>query len=121
MTQDELRHTSFSTSPEDMAEQCGENARDANAALGRRVVGYTKTVQRYCATASTSTQLPLISSTTAPAGVLLVRVSTSDAPSSPVAVTPTLGWVFANGLVGVFEPNGLTSNTYYNLTFLILE
>jgi hypothetical protein len=123
MTQrsDLSRYTSFPGDPAQLAVRLGEFARDSNNALERRVLGRTKVVQRYAATGSTSTKIALTSLDTPPLGVTLIRAELVTDASTPVLATPTLGFTFANNTINVFEPSGLTANTVYNLTFLIVE
>jgi hypothetical protein len=104
-----------------LAENVGEFARDANNALKRRVLGYTKTVERFSATGSTATQIPLTASDRPPVGVVLIRAIQTDNAGVAIAAVPILSFYYANGAIGVFEPSGLTANTSYNLTFLVVE
>lgn len=115
------RYTSFPRAIEALAETLGEMVRDLNLALRRRVLGYTKTVERYSATGSTATQIPLTASDRPPEGVVLIRAVQVDNAGVPIAAVPVLNFYFADGAIGVFEPSGLTANTVYNLTFLVVE
>lgn len=115
------RYTSFPGNVLEMAKRLGEFARDANFALQGRVLGYTKRVERYAATGSTATKIPLTSSTRPPAMVILGRVEKVDDPAAVVAATSSANFYFAQNAIGVYEPAGLTANTYYNLTFLVVE
>jgi hypothetical protein len=111
----------FSRDPAALAEQCGENARDTNEALDRKVTGYLKTVARYSATGDTETRLAIAVGSRPPFAIILARANETLNPSAPVACTPTLNFYFVRGEYGVFEPDGLTADTLYDLTFLVLE
>jgi hypothetical protein len=104
-----------------LAENLGEFARDTNSALERRVLGYTKRVERYSATGVTTTQIPLAASDRPPVMVILGRVESVSDAAAPVTVTPIQNFYFSNGAIGVYEPSGLTADTLYNLTFLVVE
>jgi hypothetical protein len=118
---DLARYTSFPREPGALAENMGEFARDANLALKRRVLGYTKRVERYAATGSTATKIPLTAADSPPIMVLLGRVENVSDAAAPVTVTPIQNFYFESNAIGVYEPSGLTLNTYYNLTFLVVE
>lgn len=115
------RYTSFPAGLDAIRKTLGEMVRDLNLALVRRVLGYTKTVERYAATGSTSTQIPLTASDRPPVGVVLIKAVQVDNAGAPIAAVSTLNFYYANGAIGVFEPSGLVANTVYNLTFLVVE
>lgn len=119
-TSDLMRHTVLSRDPAQLAEQCAENFRDGNLALGRRVVGSLKTVAGYVATGSTSSVLQVYESSAPPAAIVLVNARETNG-SAVLTLTPTFGVFFQNGIAGAYEPSGLTASTKYDLTFLILE
>lgn len=118
---DALRITTFDRDPAVLAEQCGENARDANAALDARVRGYLKPVLQYRATGATTTQIPLTAASAPPAGVLLVRAALTSDRGADVPASSRLNFYFEKNAIGVFEPGGLVADSLYDLTFLILE
>lgn len=103
------------------AENAGEALRDVNVALRRRICGYTQRVARYVATGNTATKIPLLATPTRPIMVLLGAAQLTADPGAPVAVTGTPNFYFANQSISVFEPAGLTANTAYDLTFLVIE
>lgn len=115
------RHTTLSPDPETLAAQASENARDTNEALGRKVSGYVKAVGAYSAVGATTATIPIVAATQPPQAVLLVRAAAHYSPSVAISVTASLDWYYVNGQIGVYEPSGLTANTSYDLTFLILE
>jgi hypothetical protein len=115
------RYSAFPDDAGQLAVRLGEFARDANNALQGRVLGRVKVVYRYAATGSTSTKIPLTAADAPPYGVILVRAELVEDPSFVVLATSTPGFTFANNAINVYEPGGLVANSYYNLTFLILE
>ena len=123
MTQrsDLSRYSAFPDDAGQLAVRLGEFARDANNALQGRVLGRVKIVYRYAATGSTSTKITLTSLDSPPYGVILIRAELVEDPSAVVPAVTTPGFSFLNNTINVFEPSGLVANTYYNLTFLILE
>jgi hypothetical protein len=115
-----VRHVTINEDPKVAAKQNGENARDLNEALQRKVDGYYASVTGYAAAGSGS-KISLQPGPVRPMAVLLVRAcSTTDRGGDLGAVTRCNFYHDANGL-GVFEPSGLTSNVQYDLTFLVLE
>lgn len=116
-----LRFTTLSRDPKVLAEQCGENARDTNEALGRKVTGYLKPVERYSATADTSTTIAIGTGVRPPEAITLVRVMEHGDRGAAVTCTPTYNFYYVRGEFGVFEPSGLTADTLYDLTYLVLE
>lgn len=118
---DLARYTSFPREPGALADTVGEFARDANTALGRRVLGYTKKVTGYSATGSTATRIPLTASDKRPAGIVLVDAYAVNDPGTAVTASSVPGFYYSQGAIGVYEPSGLTLNTAYNLTFLVVE
>lgn len=118
----ELRHTSISLAEQHVAEeQLGENARDTNAALSECIRGAKLEVLGYAAVGSSATRLKLSARSTLPGGLLLSRcVKTADAGSA-VVVTQCLQFYIEDGLLTTFEPDGLTADTFYDLTFYVLE
>lgn len=118
----ELRHTSFSRDPKVSAEQAAENARDANLALQGKVSGYYVQVDSYMAQGLDSATLPLrTNSTKKPVAVLCVAAQLTYDPGATVNTSTCRNFSFSNGSINTFEPSGLTADTMYNLTFLILE
>jgi hypothetical protein len=104
-----------------LAVNVAEFARDTNNALLRRVLGYTKRVDRYSATGVTSTKIPLTATETPPVAVIMVRAENANDPAVVVPAVTTPNFYFAQNAIGVYEPSGLTANTLYNLTFLVIE
>jgi hypothetical protein len=115
------RYGYFPRDIEALAANVGEFARDANNALLRRLQGYTKRVERYSATGVTSTKIPLTAADVPPIAVVLVRAESVNDPAAVVPAVPTLNFVYQTNAIGVYEPSGLTANTLYNLTFLVIE
>lgn len=118
---DLARYSAFPGTLPEMAKRLGEMVRDLNLALKRRIPGYTKVVQRYAATGSTATKIPLTASDRPPVMVLLGRAVKVIDPSAVVAAVSTPNFYFENSAIGVFEPSGLVANTLYDLTFLVIE
>lgn len=118
---DALRWTSCTPELHSLAEQCGENARDANAALAARVTGSIKTVAQYRAVGATTTKIPLSAPTLPPSAVVLVRAALTSDRGADVPAAARLNFYFEGGSLGVFEPGGLVAASLYDLTFLILE
>lgn len=118
----ELRHTSIQLGDQHVAEeQLGENARDTNAALSECLRGSKIDVLGYAAVGSSATRLKLAARATLPGGLLLSRcVKTQDAGTAVVA-TQCLQFYVEDGLLTTFEPDGLTADTLYDLTFYVLE
>lgn len=97
-----------------------------NVALGERVVGHRLSVPRYAATGATTTQIRLGSvspSGSKPWAVLLVRARESNNPGGDLSVTSRMNFTSdpSTGTLHIYEPSGLTLNTYYDLDFLVLE
>jgi len=118
----ELRHTSIMLDDQHTAEeQLGENARDTNAALAECIRGSKLLVSGYAAVGASSAKLKLSLRSTMPSGLLLMRCVKTYDEGSVVTVTQGLQFYIENGLLTTFEPSGLTADTLYDLTFLILE
>jgi hypothetical protein len=116
-----MRHTTLSRDPAQLAEQCAENARDGNRALEQRARSYTKTVQGYSATGSTSTVIQLVAQSSPPVAITLVKAQKTRDPAAAVAAVGIPNVTYANGIAGTYEPSGLTTDEQYDLTFLVLE
>lgn len=122
MPKGELRHISFSKDPKVASEQASENARDANLALSGKVSGYFVQVDSYAAQGLTTVTLPIrAASLKTPKAVLCVNAQATYDPGTTVNASTFRNFTFANGSINTFEPSGLTANTMYNLTFLVLE
>jgi hypothetical protein len=117
----ELRHTSFSGEARDDAARSAENARDANVAIGERVLGFVYGPFDYTAQADTTKTIGILC-TRRPAGVLLLNAYLSTAPADDLAAVARCNFVWdsVNSVAQVFEPSGLTANSAYNLTFLVV-
>jgi hypothetical protein len=105
----------------------GENARATQTALTERVVGHASAVTRYRATGATTSRIPVGNASppaapgSSPYAVLLVRAYETADPAKDLSVTSRLNFARDGTTLYVFEPQGLTTNTLYDLTFLILE
>jgi hypothetical protein len=105
----------------------GENARATNTALAERVPGHYAFVNSYRATGSTTSKITLGNASppaapgSSPVAVLLVRVYETADPAKDLPVSSRLNFSRDGATLYVFEPAGLTSNTMYDLTFLVLE
>jgi hypothetical protein len=100
------------------------NAEATNRALGERVVGHRASVTRYAATGATTNKIPVGSTSpqgSTPYGVLLVRVRETSDPGKDLSVVTRLNFTQDTGTLYVYEPSGLTANTFYDLDFLVLE
>lgn len=117
----ELRHTSFSGNAADDAVRSGENARDTNAALGERVLGFVYGPFDYSAQADTTKTIG-IPCARRPAGVLLLNAYLGTAPADDLGAAARCNFVWdaTNSVAQVFEPAGLTANTVYSLTYLVV-
>lgn len=118
-----LPFMTFATNVPTLVGQLQSNAAATADALGERVLGRVAKVERYSATGNTTTKitLPAKSGRTAYA-VLLVRAHMTSDPGTDIAVTGRLNFAQPDGdTLAVFEPGGLTLNTNYDLTFLVLE
>lgn len=117
-----LRHVSFGQEPAVIAQQAGENARDAFRALDERVAGNLRVIARYAAVGATTARIFLPQTTTVrPRAVVLARAYATNDPGTGLVLTPVLNFYHDSRGIGVYEPSGLVANTMYNLTFLILE
>lgn len=118
----ELRHSSILGKGKAAAQQNAENARDANIALAERVKGYLITVPGYAATGVTTNRIYLQS---APGkrvkGVVLANARATFDKGSDVGAVGRPNFYHDDRGIGVYEPSGLTANTQYDLTFLVLE
>jgi hypothetical protein len=118
----ELRHVSVSEDPKVAAEQNAENARDANTAIALKINGYYVDVRHYAARGVTTSTIPLLAKyDRKPRAVLLVNGYPTYDPSLSLNASTFRCFSYANGSINVFEPSGLTADTMYNLTFLVLE
>lgn len=117
-----IRHTTIDADPRSAALQNSENARDAIAELELRPVQRQITVERYLATASTSTRIR-IGAGARPWAVTLARAAKVYGEDEVVAAVmiPNFVWESTSGSIDVYEPSGLTANTEYVLQFLITE
>lgn len=122
MPANELRHVSISEDPKVAAEQNAENARDANEAMSQLVSGYYFEVTNYAALGLTASAIPILAKNKRrPRAVLCVNGYPSYDPSLSMNISTCRSFSYADGTIYVYEPSGLTANTMYNLTFLILE
>lgn len=117
----ELRHTSFSGNATDDALRSTENARDANVAIGERVLGFVWGPFVYTAQADT-TKVIGIPCTRRPAGVLLLNAFLGTSPADDLGAVTRCNFVWdaASSVAQVFEPSGLTAGSVYSLTFLVV-
>lgn len=105
----------------------GENARATQTALKERPVGHYATVASYRATGATTTKIPVGNAAppaapgSQPVAVLLVRIHETSDPAKDLSVTTRLNFSRDGATIYVFEPSGLTTNTLYDMTFLVLE
>jgi hypothetical protein len=119
----ELRHTIFSDDPKRLALQLGENAQDANEALREVIRGRVVRVIGYLASGATTSTITLpVETSHTSYGVLLVRAYAASNPGVDIPAQGRLNFSQPDSTtLKVFEPSGLTTNIYYDLTFLILE
>ena len=119
----DLRHTYFSKEPATLVVQLAENARDTNEALGERIKSRIVRIGNYSATGATTTRLKIparVGST--PIAVLLVRAYPESDPGADLTIAGRVNFTQPDAsTLAVYEPSGLTLNTTYNLTFLVLE
>lgn len=116
------RYTTIDRDPARAAQQLSENARDTLEALKARPTGKRFVLERYTATGSTSTRIP-IGAVGRPWAVRLARAVPVNDESAALTVTPTLNfaWNSTSKAVDVFEPYGLTADTVYKLQFVVEE
>lgn len=118
----ELRHVSITPGKQATAQQAAENARDANIALAERVRGYLVTVLGYAATGATTNRIYLTSTPGRRVkGVLLANARATFDKGSDLGAVGRPNFYHDDKGIGVYEPSGLTANTQYDLTFLVLE
>ena len=119
----ELRNTNFSGDPKADAAMSGENARDTNAALAERVAGSIFGPFSYTAVGATTAEIPIKCPNGRPRGVLLINAFAQSAPSSLVSAVGALNfrWDSVSLNAYVTEPSGLSANTSYGLTYLVVE
>lgn len=98
-----------------------------NTALGERVVGQRLTVNGYAALGATTTKITL--GTVSPPGstawaVILVRAIETSDPGKDLSVSTRVNFSQSgsgnNVTLSVYEPSGLTANTKYDLSFLVI-
>ncbi len=99
------------------------NFQAANIALGERIVGQRLTVSGYAATGATTTKMTVgyVSPPgSTPWAVLLVRAQETSDPGKDLGVTTRVNFSQQGSTLYVYEPYGLTSNTKYDLGFLVI-
>lgn len=118
------RHTSISSDPITAALQNAENARDTLEALASRLKQRHVTVDLYTAAGSTSAKIPLGASDR-PLGVQLIRAAPYYDQTAPLSATGNGNFLWdattQPGTINAFEPDGLTANTVYTLTYIVTE
>jgi hypothetical protein len=98
-----------------------EDIRDVAEALAGKLDARTVVVSSYVAVGSTSARVAL-ASPDQPLAILLIDARLYFDLNAPVTVTPSFGFVWDAGTqtAQVYEPSGLTANTVYQLTFLVI-
>lgn len=116
----ELRNTSFTGDSKADAFLSAENARDANAALAERLVSFVATIE-YAARGSTTEHIP-VQCASRPSGVLLLNAYLKSSPGDDLGSVGRCNFVWdaATSSARVFEPSGLTANSVYVLSFLVV-
>lgn len=102
----------------------GQNFTAINQALGERLAAHRQTVLRYAATGATTSKIPIGSVSpqgSTPWAVLLVRVRETSDPGKDLSVTSRLNYAQEGDTLFVYEPAGLSTNTFYDLDFVVLE
>lgn len=97
-----------------------------NVALGERVVGQRIKVTGYAATGATTTRMTV--GTVSPPGstpwaVILVRAQETSDPGKDLSVSTRVNFTVSgagDGVLYVYEPAGLGTNTKYDLSFLVI-
>lgn len=100
------------------------NFQAINQALGERLTAHRQSVERYAATGATTTKIPLGSRSpkgSTPWAVILVRARETSDPAKDLSVTPRLNYAQEGDTLFVYEPAGLSTNTFYDLDFVVLE
>lgn len=116
----EPRHTNFTGDAAQDAVLAGENARDTIEALGDRVVTRMYGPFTYTAVGATTAEIPLKCAKGRPKAVLLVNCYLVSAPSALVAAVGALNFRWDGFNAYVTEPSGLSANTAYGLTYLLV-
>jgi hypothetical protein len=116
----ELRNTSFTGESKADAVLSSENARDTNAALGERLPTLAYQVA-YTAVGATTAMVP-VKCSARPFGVLLLNAQLAGGPSDDLGAVGRCNfkWDAATSSAYVYEPSGLTADTAYVLTFLVV-
>lgn len=98
-----------------------EQQRDVRAALAAQPALRVVTVGQYTADASATARIP-ISCPTRPAAVLLIDARPFFDQGGPLPVSLNLSFVWDAGskTAQVYQPGGLTANTVYRLTYLVI-
>ncbi len=103
------------------------NFQAANIALGERVVGQRLTITGYSATGATTTKMTLGAVSppgSTPWAVLLVRAQETSDPGKDLSVSTRVNFSQSGSgssvILYVYEPSGLTANTKYDLSFLVI-
>lgn len=111
----------------DLNASLGTAMRGVDTCLKQRLVGHAAAVPNYRATGSTTTKIPLGNAVppaapgSQPIGVLLIRAFMTNDPAADLTVSSRLNFARDGTTLYVFEPAGLTTNTLYDLTFLVFE
>lgn len=115
------------TLPAQLVQTLNTNFQAANQALSERVVGQRITVTGYSATGATTTKMTLGAVSppgSTPWAVLLVRAQETSDPGKDLSVTSRVNFSQSgsgtNIILYVYEPSGLTANTKYDLSFLVI-
>lgn len=105
----------------DLRSSATELHRDVGEALSFKLEARTVEVAHYTAVGSTSARLPL-SASNRPIAVVLVDARSYFDQGAPLTLTPNFSFVWdaASKTAQVFEPSGLTANTVYRLTYLVI-
>jgi len=91
------------------------------AALAEVVQLRTFVLERYAAVGSTAAKIPIAASKL-PTAVLLVDARPYFDMGASLTLTPNFSFVWDSGsqTAQVYEPSGLTANTVYQLTYLVI-
>lgn len=117
----ELRNVSFSGMPVLDAELSAQNARDTNSALSERVPTRVYGPVTYTAVGATTAKIP-VKCPARPAGVLLLNAYLVTSPGDDLGASMRCNfyWDADTRNAYVYEPSGLTADTAYVLTFLVV-
>lgn len=118
-----LPHLTFSEDLPTLTSQLTQNTTATVDSLSIRLIGRVVSVVRYSATGATTGKLPIpMRRGFSPYAVLLVRAAATNDPGADLSAVGRPNFTQPDATtLHVYEPSGLVANTFYDLTFLVLE